>query len=146
MRPRRFRSLYFIKLCQMAFGISSRQCRRAQRCLSSINRDSIAYWSLFLPSPEQKRIVAILDEAFVGLATATANAEKNLKNARELFESSWNLVLGKEGEHWPVQRLEEVVDERCSLSYGIVQPGDEKPNGLPIVRPVDIDYKDYSCR
>ena len=31
------------------------------------------------PLPEQQRIVAILDEAFAGLATATANAEKNLQ-------------------------------------------------------------------
>ena len=39
------------------------------------------------PLPEQQRIVAILDEAFEGIATATANAKKNLNNARELFES-----------------------------------------------------------
>ena len=39
------------------------------------------------PLPEQQHIIAILDEAFRGLATATANAEKNLKNAREVFES-----------------------------------------------------------
>ena len=37
--------------------------------------------------PEQQRIVSILNEVFEGLANATANAEKNLKNARELFES-----------------------------------------------------------
>ena len=37
--------------------------------------------------PEQQRIVGILDEAFAGLATAKANAEKNLQNARALFES-----------------------------------------------------------
>ena len=36
--------------------------------------------------PAQKRIVAILDEAFDGIATAKANAQKNLQNARELFE------------------------------------------------------------
>ena len=42
------------------------------------------------PLSEQQRIVAILDEAFAGLATATANAEKNLKNARELFDSYLN--------------------------------------------------------
>lgn len=36
---------------------------------------------------EQHRIVAILDEAFEAIATAKANAEKNLRNARELFES-----------------------------------------------------------
>jgi len=39
------------------------------------------------PLAEQQRIVAILDEAFAGLAIATTNAEKNLNNARELFES-----------------------------------------------------------
>lgn len=38
------------------------------------------------PRPEQHRIVAILDEAFEGIATAKANAEKNLRNSRELCE------------------------------------------------------------
>ena len=44
---------------------------------------SVPYPSL----PEQRRIVGILDEAFDGIATAKANAEKNLQNARALFES-----------------------------------------------------------
>lgn len=38
------------------------------------------------PLEEQERIVAILDEAFEGLARARAHAEANLQNARELFE------------------------------------------------------------
>jgi type I restriction enzyme S subunit len=38
------------------------------------------------PLPEQQRIVALLDDAFAGLATAKANAEQNLQNARVLFE------------------------------------------------------------
>ena len=37
--------------------------------------------------PEQQRIVAILDEASAAIAKAKANAEQNLKNAKELFES-----------------------------------------------------------
>ncbi len=45
------------------------------------------------PLPEQERIVAILDEAFAAIATATANAEKNLANARELFESELNRIF-----------------------------------------------------
>jgi type I restriction enzyme S subunit len=36
---------------------------------------------------EQHRIVNLLDEAFTSIATAKANTEKNLQNARELFES-----------------------------------------------------------
>ncbi len=39
------------------------------------------------PLPEQQRIVSILDEAFAVIAKAKANAEQNLKNAKELFES-----------------------------------------------------------
>jgi type I restriction enzyme S subunit len=47
----------------------------------------------FPPLSEQKRIVAILDEAFEGIDTAVANTEKNLANARELFESSLDLAV-----------------------------------------------------
>ncbi len=52
-----------------------------------ISKGDIQSFSVSIPSlPEQKRIVAILDEAFAGIAAATANAEKNLANARELFD------------------------------------------------------------
>jgi type I restriction enzyme S subunit len=58
------------------------------------NMDAILEFPLALPPlPEQRRIVAILDEAFSGLAAATANAEKNLKNARELFDSYLNAAF-----------------------------------------------------
>ena len=52
------------------------------------------------PFPEQKRIVTILDEAFAAIATATANAEKNLANARELFESYLNNVFTERSDKW----------------------------------------------
>jgi type I restriction enzyme S subunit len=39
------------------------------------------------PLAEQQRIVGLLDEAFESLAVAIANAEKNIQNARALFES-----------------------------------------------------------
>ena len=55
---------------------------------ASINKSEIAALPLaYAPLAEQQRIVGILDEAFAGLATAKANAEKNLQNARALFES-----------------------------------------------------------
>jgi len=69
------------------------------------------------PLPEQQRIVAILDEAFVGLATATANAEKNLKNARELFESSLNLVFAKAGDDWKEVTLGEIAEFKNGLNF-----------------------------
>ena len=57
------------------------------------------------PQPEQLRIVAILDGAFEGIATAKANAEKNLKNARQLFESHLNSVFSQRGEGWVEKTL-----------------------------------------
>ena len=49
------------------------------------------------PLPEQRRIVGILDEAFAGIAAAKANAEKNLQNARALFESHLQSVFTQRG-------------------------------------------------
>lgn len=58
------------------------------------NMDAILEFPIALPPlSEQQRIVAILDEAFAGLATATANVKKNLKNASELFDSYLDLAI-----------------------------------------------------
>ena len=90
---------------------------------------------------EQKRIVGILDDAFDGLARATANTEQNLRNARTLFKGYLQSVFSQRGREWVEKQLEEVVDANCTLSYGIVQPGNHYPNGLPIVRPTDLTTK-----
>jgi type I restriction enzyme S subunit len=60
------------------------------------------------PLPEQHRIVAILDEAFDGIATAKANAEKNLQNARALFESHLQSVFTERGEGWVETTLDKI--------------------------------------
>lgn len=62
------------------------------------------------PLREQKRIVDILDEAFAGIATAVANTEKNLANARELFESYLNAVFSQRDKGWQIKRVGEVAD------------------------------------
>ncbi|MCD4675761.1 MAG: restriction endonuclease subunit S [Desulfobacula sp.] len=90
------------------------------------------------PLPEQKRIVAILDKAFAAIAKAKTNAEQNLKNAKELFESYLQGVFENKGDDWEEKCLEDLVDEKCTLSYGIVQPGKEYSGGLPVIRPTDL--------
>jgi len=47
------------------------------------------------PLPEQERIVAKLDKAFEAIDKVKANAEQNLNNAKELFESTLNKALLK---------------------------------------------------
>ncbi len=66
------------------------------------------------PLPEQQRIVGVLDEAFAGLATAQANAEKNLQNARALFESHLQSVFTQRGKGW----VEKPLGELCEFLNG----------------------------
>jgi type I restriction enzyme S subunit len=60
------------------------------------------------PLAEQCRIVAILNEAFDGIAVARANAEKCLENARALFESHLQSVFSARHEGWRQKTLEEI--------------------------------------
>jgi type I restriction enzyme, S subunit len=61
------------------------------------------------PLAEQTRIVAVLDEAFEGIAVALANTEKNLANARELFETTLNDTFTQKGEDWVETTLGEIT-------------------------------------
>ena len=70
------------------------------------------------PLAEQERIVGLLDEAFAGLATAKANAEKNLHNARALFESHLQSVFTQRGPGWVEKRFDEV----CAITSTLVDP------------------------
>lgn len=76
---------------------------------ASINKKQIESILLPLPPlPEQKRIVAILDEAFAGIDAAISNTEKNLANARELFESVLSSTFSGQGQEQ--RHLEDVLD------------------------------------
>ncbi len=61
------------------------------------------------PLSEQQRIVGILDEAFDDIATARERAERNLRNARALFESHLQSVFTRRGDGWEETTLENVL-------------------------------------
>lgn len=68
------------------------------------------------PLPEQQRIVAILDEAFAAIATAKENAEKNLQNAHELFQSVLSqAVIGELTKEWREEQGEEKTKSDTDL-------------------------------
>jgi len=105
------------------------------------NLDLDKYRELEIPLPplaEQKRIVALLDEALAGIDAAKAKAEANLRDAKTLFASRLQETLAQAGHGWTQMRMEEIVAPDCSLSYGIVQPGEDFSEGMPIVRPTDL--------
>ena len=82
----------------------------------------------FPPLPEQQRIVGILDEAFAGIATAKANAEKNLQNARALFESYLQSVL--RSKKWKWKTLGDLCDD---VEYGSSAKS-KAEGGVPVLR------------
>lgn len=60
---------------------------------------------------EQQRLVAILDEAFAGIASAKANAEQNLRNARDLFGSHLRSLFSESHKGWARKTLREVATD-----------------------------------
>lgn len=93
------------------------------------------------PLPEQQRIVAILDEAFGSIATAKANAEKNLQNARALFESHLHEVFTQRGEGWVENKLAVLTTK---IGSGATPRGGEesyKTDGISLIRSLNVhDY------
>jgi len=89
--------------------------------------------------PEQQRIVSILDEAFAAIDKAKANAEQNLKNAKELFESYLQGVFEKKGDGWEEKKLNEIGNAQT----GTTPKTSEKENFgdfIPFIKPADVDF------
>ncbi|EKE26969.1 MAG: hypothetical protein ACD_4C00101G0006 [uncultured bacterium (gcode 4)] len=100
--------------------------------------------SLSIPSlSEQKRIVLILDRAFEWIEQTRINTDKNLRNANKFFESYLKNILTNKNEDWRKEEFQNITNKNCSLWYGIVQPGNEFNNWLPVVRPTDLTNNQY---
>ena len=102
------------------------------------------------PLAEQQRIVGLLDEAFEGLATAKANAEKNLQNARALFESHLQSVFTQRGPGWVEKQFEELIESNIiGLTKNSREQGEDK--AWPYVKMNNItrdnrfDFSRFTC-
>lgn len=73
------------------------------------------------PLPEQRRIVAMLDEAFEAIAKVKANTEKNLQSAREVFEANLEAAFCHQGPDWKQAKLQDI----CTLYNGRAYNKDE---------------------
>ena len=89
------------------------------------------------PLPEQQRIVTLLDEAFDGIATAKAHAEKNLKNARAIFKSYLQSVFTQRGDGW--QDTKEPLSSLCELIVDCEhKTAPTQAEGIPSIRTPNI--------
>jgi type I restriction enzyme S subunit len=91
----------------------------------------------FPPIAEQRRIVAILDEAFEGIATAKAHAERNLRNAREVFDGYLAQVFSARHPGWNDRVLGSLCD-RITVGHVGSMANLYKPSGIPFLRSQNI--------
>jgi type I restriction enzyme S subunit len=84
----------------------------------------------FPPLAEQQRIVGLLDEAFEGIITAKANAEKNLHNASALFESHLQSVFA---DAWRTSPLVALSDLATDITDGDHLPPPKSHTGVPFI-------------
>ncbi|MBC7000339.1 restriction endonuclease subunit S [Cytophaga sp. FL35] len=104
------------------------------------------------PLPEQKQIVAILDKAFAAIDQARANIEKNIENAKELFQSKLNEIFSQlalsgvegKGDGWEEKTLGEV----CEIIMGQSPKGtsyNSEGIGTPLINgPVEFGAEPFS--
>jgi type I restriction enzyme S subunit len=105
------------------------------------------------PLPEQQRIVSMLDEAFASIAQAKSNAERNLVNARELFETYLQSVFSN-GNHWEEKQLGDICnlitdgkhgdcENQENSGYYFLSAKDVKNNTLQYEGARQITKKDF---
>ncbi len=92
------------------------------------------------PLAEQQRIVGLLDEAIEGLATAKANAEKNLQNASAIFESHLQSVFTQRNNRCVAGRLGDFVQDISTGPFGsLLHKSDYEHGEIPLVNPINIE-------
>jgi type I restriction enzyme, S subunit len=102
LTTQRFVELYINSIALDEYITGAAQPKLNQAALNSI--------PVPFPCPEeQRRIVTLLDEAFADIATAKANAEKNLQNARELFSTQLQIVFGEPSKDWIKSTIDEHI-------------------------------------
>lgn len=89
------------------------------------------------PLPEQRRIAAILDKA----DSIRRKRQEAGRLTEELLRSVFLDMFGDPGTNpkgWSVQQLADVVASGRIVTYGIVQAGPHKDDGVPYIRTGDI--------
>lgn len=102
---------------------------------ATISKHKIA----FPPLSTQQSIVSELDKINELISLKKSQLEDLDSLAQSIFYDMFGDPIENE-KGWEVKKLKDIVADDCSISYGIVQPGDGVDNGVPVVRPVDMTH------
>lgn len=109
--------------------------------ISRLYNDNLRQIEIAFPKslPEQQRIVSILDEAFSAIERSRNNAEQNLKNARELFESYLQGVF--ENGNWETKTIQEIT--KVVNGYAFASKDFKPTNTIKSVKITNVGVKEF---
>lgn len=90
-----------------------------------------------IPKEKQTEKVEVLDK----IEKIISSRKQQLQQLDELVKARFVEMFGDPVENplgWLIKQLQELVTDDCTISYGIVQTGDDQEDGIPVFRPVDI--------
>ena len=105
---------------------------------SSIAISDIRKFSIPVPPIQSQRYVVDELDKINELIRLKKEQLKDYDNLAQsiFYEMFGDPVVNEKG--WEVKKLIETVVLECTISYGIVQPGDGVEDGIPVVRPIDL--------
>ena len=103
-----------------------------------ISRKNLGSVELQIPTKDEQKIVV---ERLDCLVKAIDSRTKEFQLLDELIKARFVEMFGDAVDNpmgWEKKSLQEIVTDDCTISYGIVQTGDNQEEGVPVFRPVDI--------
>ncbi len=130
----------YLHKCLYAFYLKGETIKLQSKTTGLHNLNIKGYLRLNIPLPPLSTQLAIVSE-LDKINELIRLKKEQLKDFDNLAQSLFYEMFGDPVENekgWEVKKLNEIVSDNCSISYGIVQPGDGVENGVPVVRPVDM--------
>lgn len=130
----------YLHKCLYAFYLKGETIKLQSKTTGLHNLNIKGYLRLNIPLPPLSTQLAIVSE-LDKINKLIRLKKEQLKDFDNLAQSLFYEMFGDPVENekgWEVKKLNEIVSDNCSISYGIVQPGDGVENGVPVVRPVDM--------
>ena len=125
------------------YALKSQQERlfriRSGACMPNIKKSDLGNFIIEYEEDEtrQEEVVKVLEKCELLIE----DYNKKLALLDEAVRARFVEMFGDPVDNpmnWKKKKLKDIVTEDCTISYGIVQTGEEQKEGIPVFRPVDI--------
>ena len=125
------------------YALKSQQERlfriRSGACMPNIKKSDLGNFIIEYEEDEtrQEEVVKVLEKCELLIE----DYNKKLALLDEAVRARFVEMFGDPVDNpmnWKKKKLKDIVTEDCTISYGIVQTGEEQREGIPVFRPVDI--------